>query len=228
MTTKEFKEYVKMRKALNTEEIHRFMDAMSNEARRITFLLNTAYRTPDEVRGLLSELFGYQVPSSLRVFPPFYADYGKNITVGENVFINACCHFQDHGGVTIGDGCQIGHNVVFATLNHGLAPEDRKTTYPAPIVLGKNVWVGSNATILQGVTIGDNAVIGAGAVVTKDVAANAIVGGVPAKEIRKRFSTDIIARLQELQWWNWDADIICNSIKAIQDGDLGSLDCHFI
>ena len=152
MTTKEFKEYVKMRKALNTEEIHRFMDAMSNEARRITFLLNT--------------------------------DFGKNITVGENVFINACCHFQDHGGVTIGDGCQIGHNVVFATLNHGLAPEDRKTTYPAPIVLGKNVWVGSNATILQGVTIGDNAVIGAGAVVTKDVAANAIVGGVPARFIK--------------------------------------------
>ena len=100
MTTKEFKEYVKMRKALNTEEIHRFMDAMSNEARRITFLLNTAYRTPDEVRGVLSELFGYQVPSSFRVFPPFYADFGKNITVGENVFINACCHFQDHGGVT--------------------------------------------------------------------------------------------------------------------------------
>ena len=184
MTTKEFKEYVKMRKALNTEEIHRFMDAMSNEARRITFLLNTAYRTPDEVRGVLSELFGYQVPSSFRVFPPFYADFGKNITVGENVFINACCHFQDHGGVTIGDGCQIGHNVVFATLNYGLAPDDRKTTYPAPIVLGKNVWVGSNATILQGVTIGDNAVIGAGAVVTKDVAANAIVGGVPARFIK--------------------------------------------
>ena len=86
--------------------------------------------------------------------------------------------------MTIGDGCQFGHNVVFATLNHGLAPEDRKTTYPAPIVLGKNVWVGSNATILQGVTIGDNAVIGAGAVVTKDVAANTIVGGVPARFIK--------------------------------------------
>lgn len=75
----------------------------------------------------------------------------------------------------------IGHNVVFATLNHGLSPEKRKTTYPAPIVLGKNVWIGSNATILQGVTIGDNAVVAAGAVVTKDVAANTVVGGVPAK-----------------------------------------------
>ena len=184
MTTNEFKEYVKTRKALDTEEIHRFMDDMSNESRRITFRLNTAYHTPDEVRGLLSELFGYRVPSSLRVFPPFYADFGKNITVGEGVFINACCHFQDHGGVTLDDGCQIGHNVVFATLNHGFAPEDRSTTYPAPIVLKKNVWVGSNATILSGVTIGENAIVGAGSVVTKDVPDNAIVGGVPAKVIK--------------------------------------------
>ena len=184
MTIEDFKTYVKTRKPLDTEEIHRFMDEMSNEARRVTFRLNAAYHTPDEVRGLLSELFGYEVPQSLRVFPPLYADFGKNITVGENVFINACCHFQDHGGVTIGDGCQIGHNVVFATLNHGLAPEERKSTYPAPIVLGRNVWVGSNATILQGVTIGDNAVIAAGAVVTKDVAAGTVVGGVPARFIK--------------------------------------------
>ena len=159
MTTEDFKEYAKTGQALDTEEIHHFMDKMSDEARRITFQLNTAYHTPSEVRELLSELFGYEVPQSLRVFPPFYTDFGKNIAIGEEVFINACCHFQDYGGVTIGDGCQIGHNVVFATLNHGLSPEKRKTTYPAPIVLGKNVWIGSNATILQGVTIGDNAVV---------------------------------------------------------------------
>lgn len=185
MTIEDFKIYAKAGKPLDTEEIHCFMDEMSNEARRITFRLNTVYHRPDEVRGMLSELLGYEVPQSLRVFPPFYADFGKNITVGEDVFINACCHFQDHGGVTIGDGCQIGHNVVFATLNHGLAPEKRKSTYPAPIVLGKNVWIGSNATILQGVTIGDNSVVAAGAVVTKDVATNTVVGGVPAKFIKK-------------------------------------------
>lgn len=161
------------------------MNDMSNEARRITFELNNAYHTPEEVRSLLSRLFGKTVDESFRVFPPFYTDFGKNITVGKNVFINACCHFQDHGGVSLGDGCQIGHNVVFATLNHGLAPEDRQTTYPAPITLGKNVWVGSNSTILQGVTIGDNAVVAAGAVVTKDVPENTIVGGVPARIIRK-------------------------------------------
>ena len=184
MTVDDFKEYVKTRKALNSTEIHRFMDEMSDEARRVTFALNSAYHTPDEVRAFLSELFGYRVPDSFRVFPPFYTDFGKNIKVGEEVFINACCHFQDHGGVEIGNGCQIGHNVVFATLNHGLEPADRKSTYPAPIKLGRNVWVGSNSTILSGVTIGDNAVVAAGAVVTKDVPANAIVGGVPAKFIK--------------------------------------------
>ena len=172
-------------KPFDTEDIFRFMDEMSEQARRITFALNSAYHTPDEVRALLSRLFGYEVDPTLRVFPPFYTDFGRNITVGEDVFINACCHFQDHGGVTLGDGCQIGHNVVFATLDHGLAPEERHTTCPAPIVLGKNVWVGANATILRGVTIGDNAVVAAGAVVTKDIPADTVAGGVPAKAIRK-------------------------------------------
>lgn len=185
MLLNEFLSWVKTGKALGTDEIHALMGEMSEEARRVTFRLNSSYHTPEEVRELLSELFGYKVPESLRVFPPFYSDFGKNIHVGENVFINACCHFQDHGGVTIGDGCQIGHNVVFATLNHGLQPEERGITYPAPIVIGKNVWVGSNSTILQGVTIGDNVVIAAGAVVTRDVEAGTIVGGVPARFIKR-------------------------------------------
>lgn len=185
MELNEFLEYVKTGKALASDEIHELMDRMSNEARKITFRLNSAYHDPDQTRAMLSEVFGYEVPATLRVFPPLYTDFGKNIHIGENVFINACCHFQDHGGVYIGDGCQIGHNVVFATLNHVIAPEDRQNTYPAPIVLGRNVWVGSNSTILQGVTIGDNAIIAAGAVVTKDVPADTIVGGVPAKFIKK-------------------------------------------
>lgn len=185
MTLKEFLDYVPTRGPLNTEGMHRLMNEMSEEARRVTFRLNSAWHSQEEIRALLGELFGRPVPDTLRVFPPFYSDFGKNIHVGENVFINACCHFQDHGGVTLGDGCQIGHNVVFATLNHGLEPADRGTTYPAPIVLGRNVWVGSNATILQGVTIGDNAVVAAGAVVSRDVPANTIVGGVPARIIKR-------------------------------------------
>lgn len=185
MTLKEFLDYVPTRGPLNTEGMHRLMNEMSEEARRVTFRLNSAWHSQEEIRALLGELFGRPVPDTLRVFPPFYSDFGKNIHVGEHVFINACCHFQDHGGVTLGDGCQIGHNVVFATLNHGLEPADRGTTYPAPIVLGRNVWVGSNATILRGVTIGDNAVVAAGAVVSRDVPANTIVGGVPARIIKR-------------------------------------------
>lgn len=184
MTLKEYLKHVAERKPLNTEEIYQFMNQMSDEARRITFELNGAYHTPDEVRELMSRLFGKPVDPTFRVFPPFYTDFGKNITVGKNVFINACCHFQDQGGVTLGDDCLIGHNVVFATLNHGIAPEKRASMNHAPIVLGKNVWVGSNSTILQGVTVGDNAIIAAGSVVNRDVPANTIVGGVPAKHIR--------------------------------------------
>lgn len=184
MNLTDFLEHVKERKSLNTPEIYELMNRMSDEARRITFELNNTYHTQDEVRALLSRLFGKPVDSSFRVFPPFYTDFGKNIQVGKDVFINACCHFQDQGGIELGDGCLIGHNVVFATLNHDLNPENRASMHPAPIVLGKNVWIGSNSTILQGVTIGDGAIIAAGSVVTKDVAANTIVGGVPARFIR--------------------------------------------
>lgn len=184
MTLDEFLQHTAKQKPLCGAEIGSFMDEMNNEARKITCELNQTYHTPDEIRDLLSRLFGYKVDSTIRVFPPFYTDFGKNIHIGQRVFINACCHFQDHGGIFIGDDCQIGHNVVFATLNHGLDPKDRKSTYPAPIVLGRNVWIGANATILQGVKIGDNAVVAAGAVVTKEVEPNTIVGGIPARVIR--------------------------------------------
>ena len=184
MELEAFLQHVKERKPLNTPEIYEFMNRVSNEARRITFELNGAYHSMPEVRDLFARLFGKPVDPSFRVFPPFYTDFGKNITVGKNVFINACCHFQDQGGITLGDNCLVGHNVVFATLNHGFAPEERQSMLPAPIVVGCNVWIGSNSTILQGVTIGDNSIIAAGSVVTKDVPANAIVAGVPARFIR--------------------------------------------
>ena len=140
---------------------------------------------PKEVIDEFSRLTGRPVDETFKAFPPFYTDFGKNITIGKHVFINACCHFQDHGGVTLGDGCLIGHDVVFATLNHDFNPGNRAVMHPAPIVLGRNVWVGSHSTILQGVTVGEGAIIAAGSVVTKDVPPRTIVGGVPAKPIRK-------------------------------------------
>lgn len=184
MTLDDFLNHIEAGGALNTPEIYRLMDEMSDEARRVTCEINNSYHSQEELRAFMSRLTGKPVDETFKMFPPFYTDFGKNITIGRRVFINAGCHFQDHGGVTLGDGCLIGHNVVFATLDHGTAPEDRGAMYPAPIRLGKNVWVGSNSTILRGVTVGDNAIIAAGSVVTKDVAANTVVGGVPARHIR--------------------------------------------
>jgi acetyltransferase-like isoleucine patch superfamily enzyme len=166
-------------------EMHLMMHNLSQEALKLTSELNGHYHTPEEIRELFSLLIGKPVDSTFAIFPPFYTDNGKNISVGRNVFINSGCRFQDQGGITIGDGALIGHNVVLATLNHDIDPRKRSTMHPAPIVIGKNVWIGANATVVPGVTIGDGAVIAAGAVVTKDVPANVIVGGVPAKGIKQ-------------------------------------------
>lgn len=165
--------------------MHQYMTKMAFEAMKITSELNGSFHTPEEIRQLFFRLTGQPEEKTFGMFPPFTTDFGKNIHVGKNVFINSGCRFQDHGGITLGDGTLVGHNVVLATLNHGFAPEDRGSTYPQPIRTGKNVWIGANATILPGVTIGDHAIVAAGAVVTKDVPADTIVGGVPAKEIGK-------------------------------------------
>ncbi len=166
-------------------DVHLFMHRVSQEALQTTAELNNTYHTPEEICIIMEKLTGKPVDKSFRLFPPFYTDCGKNITMGKNVFINSGCKFQDQGGITIGDGALAGHNVVMATINHGLLPEERKTMHLAPIVIGKNVWIGSNATILPGVIIGEGAIVAAGTVVKENVPSNVIVGGVPAKVIKK-------------------------------------------
>ncbi|WP_411336469.1 CatB-related O-acetyltransferase [Ruminococcus gauvreauii] len=91
------------------------------------------------------------------------------------------------------------------------------------IVIGNDVWIGYEAVIMAGVTVGDGAIIGTRAVVTRDVAPYTIVGGIPAKPIRKRFAEDTIARLQEIRWWDWPAERIRKNIGAIQSGSLNEL-----
>ena len=113
-----------------------------------------------------------------------YGNNSINISLGKNVFINAGTKMQDQGGITIGNNCLIGHNVVFATLNHREKPSERRNLYCAPITVEDDVWIGANATILSGVTIGAGSIVAAGAVVTKDVARMTVVGGVPAKKIK--------------------------------------------
>lgn len=167
------------------KELHALLVQTSFRAQKIMMELNTTFHTQEEIVSLFSELTGTQVDASFLCLPPFHTDFGKNISIGKDVFINTGCSFQDRGGISIGNGSLIGMNVAIATLNHGLLLETRGTTTPAPVALGENVWIGSNATILPGVTIGDNSVIAAGAVVTKDVPANTVVAGVPAKAVKK-------------------------------------------
>ncbi|MDO5558031.1 MAG: sugar O-acetyltransferase [Oscillospiraceae bacterium] len=165
-------------------DYHDYMNAMSSEAMKIQTQLNTEYHTPAEVRNIFEKLTGKKVDETFCLFAPFTTDFGKNITVGKNVFINSGCRFQDHGGITIDDGAQIGHNVVIATLNHALSPQRRANVIPKAVHIGKNVWIGSGSVILPGVTIGDNAVVGAGSVVTHDVAPMTVAAGNPAKKIK--------------------------------------------
>ena len=186
MELKEFYQAMKERQYVEAGgELMEMFHKLSQEALQITAEINNSYHTPDEIRILFSKLIGKDIDKSFGLFPPFYTDCGKNITLGKNVFINACCRFQDQGGITIGDNVLIGHNTTIATLNHNFNPVKRASINPSPVKIGSNVWVGSDCTILPGVTIGDGAIIGAGSVVTKSVEANTIVAGNPAKFIKK-------------------------------------------
>lgn len=185
MNIQEFRQAMARKEYVDANsELLRIFHKLAQDAFKITAQINSGYRTPDEIRKLFSELTGKKVPDTFCLFPPFYTECGKNITLGENVFINACCKFQDQGGITIGDNCLIGHNVTIATLNHDFNPQKRANINPNPVNIGKNVWIASDSTILPGVTIGDGAIIGAGSVVTKDVARNTIVAGNPARVIK--------------------------------------------
>ena len=163
---------------------HRFMGELAQQALRLTARLNQGYHSPEEIVLIMQELTGRKIGADFSMFPPFYTDCGKNTRIGRGVFINSGCRFQDQGGITIGDNALLGHNVVLATLNHNPDPARRGNLRPAPIVIGKNVWIGANATVCPGVTIGDGAIVAAGAVVTRDVPANTVVGGVPARMIK--------------------------------------------
>ncbi len=184
----DLKEFVELMNTGNEvaagSKVHAYMHQLAQDAIKITMQINNAYHTQEEIVELMCMLTGKKIDESFVLFPPFYTDCGKNMTIGKNVFFNAGCKVQDQGGITIGDRALIGHNVVLATLNHSQDPKKRGNMTPKPIHIGNDVWIGSGAVICQGVTIGDGAVVAAGAVVTKDVREGTIVGGVPAKYLK--------------------------------------------
>ncbi|MDE6834068.1 MAG: sugar O-acetyltransferase [Ruminococcus sp.] len=155
-----------------------------HHAFELTSELNRLNYGDKKSREILRELFGKELDESITLIPPFYTDFGKNTVIGKNCMIQQCCTFFDRGGITIGNGVFIGPKVNLVTLNHDLNLPNRSATIAKPIVIKDNVWIGINATVLQGVTVGENAVIGAGAVVTKDVPPNTVVAGNPAQIIK--------------------------------------------
>lgn len=140
---------------------------------------------PAEIRNLLCQITGSEIDESVAVFTPLYINYGKNTKIGKDVFINFDCIFLDLGGITIEDNVLIAPKVSLLSEAHPISPENRQALMAGHIHIKKNAWIGAGATILPGVTIGENAVVAAGAVVSKDVPDNTIVGGIPAVIIKK-------------------------------------------
>ena len=162
------------------------MVAGVRRAMRLTATLNRlTYDDTAEIRAVFSELIGTPLDERFSLIPPFYTTGGENIRIGRNVFINQSCTLYDLGGIDIGDDVMIGPNVSLITSSHPIEPSRRRDGVIAkPIVISKNVWIAAGATIIGGVTIGENAIVAAASVVTKDVPANCLVAGNPARFIR--------------------------------------------
>ncbi|MFL9680670.1 MULTISPECIES: sugar O-acetyltransferase [Streptomyces] len=156
------------------------------QAMRLAAGYQTSYLdTPERARALLGKLLG-SMGEDVEVRPPLYVDYGSNITIGARTFVNYNLTALDVAAITIGEDCQIGPNVQLLTPTHPLEPQPRRDKLEAalPITLGDNVWLGGGVIVCPGVTIGDNSVIGAGSVVTKDIPANVVAVGSPARPVR--------------------------------------------
>lgn len=140
----------------------------------------------ESIRAAFEELIGKPVGEAFTLIPPFYCDYGLNITVGRTVFIGSQCAFTGHGSIDIADEVLIAHKVNLVTAGHPVEPGKRREYITAePISIEANVWIGAAATILPGVHIGEGSVVAAGAVVTHDVPRATLVAGVPATVVRK-------------------------------------------
>lgn len=166
----------------NDQDGYKMREA-SFATKKLLVQMNTATE-PGEIRSILSQITATKIDESVTVFTPLYINYGKHTKIGKNVFINFDCVFLDLGGITIEDNVLLAPKVSLLTEGHPTSIEDRHSLIPKAIHIKKNAWIGAGATILQGVTIGENAVVASGAVVSKDVPDNTIVGGIPAKILK--------------------------------------------
>ena len=147
--------------------------------------LNSRPASQREIRHVLNDVTGQKIDDSVEICLPIRSDYGANLKIGKQVFINSGAMFTDLGGIELEDKVLVGPNVTIISVNHPLGPEKRHGVELKAVLIKENAWLGANATILPGVTVGENAVVAAAAVVSKDVPANTVVAGVPAKVIKK-------------------------------------------
>ena len=150
---------------------------------KICFRINSTEPDMEKIRPMEDELLNGGLDATSYIMPPLQIDFGCQMKVGKGVFVNHSLTCMAAGGITIDDGVMIGPNVRIVTDNHDF--ENRMVLRCKPVHIGRNAWIGAGATILPGVTVGENAVVAAGAVVTKDVEPNTIVGGNPAKLIKR-------------------------------------------
>ena len=155
-----------------------------NETRKLLVRLNNEADL-NEIRNLLNKITATEIDATTILFPPFQINYGKNTKIGKNVFINFDCTLLDLGGITIEDNVMLAPKVSLLSEGHPISSKDRQNLTTGRIHIKRNVWIGANATILQGVTIGENSVVASGAVVSKDVPDNVVVGGIPARIIKE-------------------------------------------
>ena len=162
-----------------------FAPAVANmlNARKILHRINNEFHELEEIPPLFEELLGEPFKEGTAIMPPFYIDMGSQLKLGKQVFINHNCTCMTAGTIIIDDGVMIGPQVTLLTANHDF--DDHNVLICKTIHINKNAWIGARATILPGISIGENSVVAAGAVVTKDVEPNVVVGGNPAKVLKR-------------------------------------------
>ncbi len=167
---------------LESDEELFLMNKISKETRIKNHEFNNKFHSNDEIKEILEkEIIKRPIGKNLEIFQPIYFDFARNIFIGDNVFINSLCTFQDQGGVYIGNNVKIGHMCSFATINHGTSKDKRETLLLKKIVIKDNAWLGDKVTVLGGVTIGENSIIGANSLVSKDIPDNVVAFGNPCK-----------------------------------------------
>lgn len=177
MTQQEFKA-LDMR-----DESYRIYIEEMNRANKLSFQINQIEPMTDQARELTNELLDCQLPATSNLMGPLQIDNGKNMKIGEHVFINHSLTCMAVGGIEIEDNVMIGPQVTLLTANHAF--DDHFVLLVGKVTIKNNAWIGARATILPGITIGENAVVAGGAVVTKDVEANTVVGGNPARVLKR-------------------------------------------